>query len=313
MKKFLVFVLSLLTLLLLVSCDSDKGDMSTSEYYVTFTDDNGTNICLAEKPQKVAVLFSSHAEMVLLSGGSVDVTVGEAVERGFAKEGTPLVDEGAGKNINIELLIAQNPDFVIGSLDIAAHKETAELLNKSGIPTSLFHVESFSDYERVMRILCDIFEGNDLYQKNVAEVKRGINDVLDSVPKGPKKKILFVRCATSSKATKAKTKKDNFVCAMLDEMNTYNIAENAPVLLDGLSIEEIILEDPDYIFFTTMGNEGAAKAYMTGVLAGDEWQTLTAVKNGKYTFLDKELFQYKPNNRWDEAYKTLLELLYESN
>ncbi len=310
---YLLAVLAVLSMLLLVSCNSDKSDVSTSEYYVTFTDDNGTNMSFSEMPKKVAVLFSSHAEMVLLSGGSVDVTVGEAVERGFAKEGTPLVDDGAGKKINTELLIAQNPDLVIGSLDISAHKETAELLNNSGIPTALFHVESFFDYERVMRILCDIFEGDELYQKNVAEVKRGIDEILDSIPEGQKKKILFVRCATSSKATKAKTKKDNFVCAMLDEMNTYNIAENAPMLLDRISMEEIILEDPDYIFFSTMGNEEAVKEYMTGLLSNDEWQTLTAVKNGKYTFLDKELFQYKPNNRWDKAYKGLLELLYESN
>lgn len=313
MKRYSVLVFAFLVIISLVCCTSNKGDVLSGENYISFTDDNGTNISLADKPKKVAVLFSSHAQMVLLSGGSVDVTVGEAVERGFAKEGTPLVDDGAGKKINTEFLISQNPDLVIGSLDIFAHKETAELLNKSGIPTSLFHVESFSDYERVMRILCDIFEGDELYLKNVEEVKKGIDEVLAAVPEGQKKKILFVRCSTTSKATKAKTKNDNFVCAMLDELNTYNIAENAPILLDGLSIEEIILENPDYIFFSTMGNENAAKEYMTGVLSSDEWQTITAVKNRNYTFLDKELFQYKPNDRWDEAYKTLLELLYESN
>jgi len=97
---------------------------------------------------------------------------------------------------------------------------------------------------------------------------------------------------------------------MLDEMNTYNIAENAKVLLDGLSAEEIILEDPDFIFFSAMGNEEAAKEYMTGVLESKEWQTLSAVKTGNFAFLDKELFQYKPNNRWGRAYKTLAELLY---
>lgn len=310
MKRFSALVLLLLVIILLVCCTSDKGDVSAGEYYVTFTDDNGTNISFAEKPKKAAVLFSSYAQMVLLSGGSVDVTVGETLERGFAKEGTPLVDDGAGKKINTELLIAQKPDIVIGSYDIAAHRETAELLNKSGIPTALFRVESFSDYERVMRILCDIFEGDELYEKNVEKVKKEIDIILSSIPKGQKKKILFVRCSSSSKATKAKTKDESFVCGMLDEMNTYNIAENAHVLLDGLSIEEIIAENPDCIFFSTMGDEDAAKKYMTGVLESDEWQTLTAVKKGNYTFLDKELFQYKPNNRWDEAYKILAELLY---
>ena len=313
MKKVLIFVCALIFAFILVSCnEGDKVSESPDAYHIAFTDDDGRDITLKSKPEKVAVLFSSHAQMVLLSGESIDVTVGETVERGFVKQGTPLVDDGAGKKINNELLIAQNPDFVVGSYDIAAHRETAELLNGAGIPTVLFRVEDFSDYERVMRILCDIFEDGDAYQRNVSEVKKGIEDVLSQIPDGEKKKILFVRCASFSKATKAKTKNENFVCAMLDRMNTYNIAENAPVLLDGLSIEEIILENPDYIFFSTMGDEMAAKEYMKGVLESDEWQTLDAVKTGKYTFLDKELFQYKPNNRWDTAYKTLAELLYES-
>lgn len=308
MKRILSFILPVLCMVLVfISCGKRQ---EVSQPFYAFKDDSGIEISLAQKPKKVAVLFSSHAEMVLLSGGSVDITVGESIERGFAKEGTPLVDSGAGKSINAELLISHAPDFVIGSYDIAAHRESAELLRKAGIPTALFHVESFDDYQRAMGILCDVFGGEEYYKKNVSDVKENIVKVLSSVPKGEKKRILFVRCASSSKATKAKTKNENFVCAMLDEMNTYNIAENAPVLLDGLSVEEIIKEDPDYIFFSAMGDENAAKKYMTGVLESDEWQTLSSVKNGNYTFLDKDLFQYKPNNRWDKAYITLAELLY---
>ena len=45
-------------------------------------------------------------------------------------------------------------------------------------------------------------------------------------------------------ATKAKTADENFVCKMLNELGTYNIAENAPILLDGLSLSLIHI----YIF-----------------------------------------------------------------
>ena len=89
-----------------------------------------------------------------------------------------------------------------------------------------------------------------------------------------------------------------------------NIADNAPILLDGLSIEEIIDADPDYIFISTMGDEEAAKEYMDSVLAEPTWQSLTAVQTGNYSYLPKDLFQFKPNNRWDEAYAFLAGLLY---
>lgn len=98
---------------------------------------------------------------------------------------------------------------------------------------------------------------------------------------------------------------------MLKEIGTRNIAENAPVLLDGLSIEEIIDADPDYIFISTMGSESAAKEYMNAVLEEPAWQSLSAVKNGDYVYLPKDLFQFKPNAKWDKAYQYLIDLVYD--
>ena len=40
------------------------------------------------------------------------------------------------------------------------------------------------------------------------------------------------------------------------------------------------------------------------------WQQLTAVRQGNYAFLEKELFHFKPNGRWAEAYETLARLLH---
>ena len=122
--------------------------------------------------------------------------------------------------------------------------------------------------------------------------------------------FLFIRAGSKYSATKAKTAENNFVCVMLKELGTYNIAENAPVLLDGLSQEEILMENPDYIFISTMGKEEAARAYMDSVLQEEAWQHLDAVKEGRYAYLPKELFQFKPNKRWGEAYRYLADLLY---
>ena len=122
--------------------------------------------------------------------------------------------------------------------------------------------------------------------------------------------ILFVRAGSSARYTKAKTAENHFVCAMLKELGTFNIAEKAPILLDGLSTEEILLSDPDFILFTTMGDESAGQAYMESLISDPVWQTLTAVKEGRVHQLPKELFQYKPNARWGEAYAYLIEYLY---
>ena len=58
------------------------------------------------------------------------------------------------------------------------------------------------------------------------------------------------------------------------------------------------------------GFSAAAKAYIQDLFGEKGWKDLSAVKAGNYTFLDRELFHFKPNHRWAEAYKTLYDLLY---
>ena len=282
----------------------------TGEGYLTFKDSTGATVTLPEKPRRVAVLFSSFAEMWTLAGGEVAVSVGESVERGFCKKGTPLVDAGAGKTVNVELLVAQEADFVIGSADIPAQVEAARTLRELGIPCALFRVESFEDYLRVFKIMTDVTENADAYETYGEAVKREVAQIRALAPTGGKK-ILFIRAGSSARATKAKTSDGHFAAAMLEELGCQNIADKAPILLDGLSMEAILRENPDYIFITTMGDEERSRAYMDSLLQSEVWQSLDAVKNGAYRYLPKELFQFKPNARWDAAYRYLWEILYE--
>ncbi len=312
MKRYIAFLLCLSLFGALFAC-SPKPDEEGGEVFYSFSDSEGRSIDLKKPPEKVAVLFSSYAEMWSLAGGEVKITVGESIERGFAHEGTTLVDSGAGKTVDREALLAAEPDLVIASADIAAQAELAEYLDTVGIPCALFRVDCFADYAAAMECLCAITGRADLYEKNVLTVGAEIENILDSVDKSIAPRVLFVRCGSSYGATKAKTAKENFVCKMLDELGAVNIADSAPELSDGLALESIIFEDPQKILFSTMGDEEKSRAYMDSQLAGEAWQSLSAVREGDYVYLDKDLFQFKPNARWSEAYKFLAEYLYGEN
>lgn len=283
--------------------------------FFAFTDDAGQRVELKKEPEKVAALFSSYADIWQLAGGSVAVSVGESIERGITGEETPVVDAGAGKSIDAELLLSYEPDFVICSADLAGQMEAAEILRQAGIPVAAFRVESFSDYLRVLKICTDITAKSEAYENSGASVAKQIESVIHSAQKKAEqqgaKRILFVRAGSTYSATKAKTAENHFACQMLEELGTQNIAEQADALLEGLSLEEILLQDPDYIFISTMGDEQAAKQYMQDLFANPEWQALEAVKQGRYAFLPKELFHFKPNAKWGQAYAYLAELLYE--
>lgn len=312
-RKKRLFSCLLACILLCFSLASCAPDAEQKTEYLRFCDSTGEEVVLYRRPERVAVLFSSFAEMWTLAGGRVFVSVGESVERGFCSPDTPLVDAGAGKTINLELLIAQSPDLVICSADIAAQADAAALLKEAGIPCALFRVESFADYLSVLRIMTDITGDTVAYAQNGQAVKAQIDALKETYAQKAGEKILFIRAGSSARSTKAKDADGHFAASMLEELGCSNVADNAPLLLDGLSIEEILREDPDRIFITTMGDEDSARAYMDSLLEGEIWSSLTAVKCGKVHYLPKDLFQFKPNARWGTAYRYLAEILYEND
>jgi iron complex transport system substrate-binding protein len=294
----------LLALLLLVACSPDplEGDPDTAH---VFTDSTGHTVALNAPPQKVAVLFSSLAEIWVRAGGTLAVTVGESEERGIAVPGsTVLVDSGAGKSINTEVLLAAAPDFVVVSSDVPAQLEAAALLREAGIAVAELRVESFSDYLSVLKIFTDVLHTPERYAQYGTALQARVDVALQTQPFA-QKKVLFIRAGSSARSVKAKSSADHFAAAMLCELGAHNIADDAPLLLDGLSMEVILANDPDYIFFVAMGDEQASRAYVDTMLKEAQWQALSAVREARCIYLSKELFHYKPCAEWATAYEVL--------
>lgn len=321
LNRIFAAMLCLVTLLTAVSCAAERDGEDTAEqggeWQYTFTDSSGASVTLTEKPDTIAVLFTSLADIWQLSGGDIAVTVGESVERGFAANGVTLVDEGSGHSvIDLETLAAAEPDLVIGTADYACQVEAAEFCRDAGIPAAVFKVESVDDYLGVLRIFCDINDSGEAYETYGTAVKARIEAIFaDAEQKRSDAdycapEILFVRAGSSERSTKAKTTADMFACAMQSELGAVNIADDIPELADSLSLEAIIEADPDYLFVSTMGDEQVAVDYFNSLLESDGWRDLTCVKNGCVYYLPKELFHYKPNSRWAEAYEYLVDILF---
>ena len=149
----------------------------------------------------------------------------------------------------------------------------------------------------------------DLYEEYGMQVQKQIETVLQSTAgkKGPS--ILLMRAfSTGAKAKE----EDNLAGRILRDLGADNIAARQKSLLEDISIEEIIAEDPDYIFVVIMGSsDEEAMNYLAQKLESNPaWAGLSAVRNDRYLVLPKELFHYKPNARWGESYEYLANILY---
>jgi len=312
-----ILIILVLLMVIVAGCSNDKVDETAhvdsegSKAYYSFTDSLGNSVMLQEKPQRVVSLVGSYAQTWMLAGGEVIGVTDDVISEGRFEISEEISIVGTVKEPNVEEVLSLSPDFVLLSPDIENHLKIRQILEDAAIPHAYFKVEYFEDYLKMLDICTDITGNKDLYEEHGLKIKEEIDGILSRIEDAGldhKPTVLFVRAFSSG----AKAKKDdNLTCKMLEDLGTVNIASKYPSLLEELSIEEIIQEDPDYIFVTTMGStEKAIEALRNGIEKNPAWNSLTAVKNDRYIILPKELFHYKPNAKWGESYRYLAEIIY---
>ena len=314
MKKILTTCL-LITCLLLTSCGSTQPQTSTSDVSdktYTFTDDLGRTVTV-DNPQHVAALLGSFAQIWILAGGEICATADDAWDDLQLDLPDEAVNLGNTKELNLELLLAAEPDFILASTNTRQNVEWQETLEATNIPTAYFYISDFDDYLRLLSICTDITGQKELYQTNGLDVQEQIETVIETRNQWLKNhdapKVLSMVASASN--VYAKNSQNNVLGEMLQNLGCINIADSDNTLLENLSIEHIMQENPDYIFIVQRGDDTeGTKARVEQLFAENPaWSQLDAVKNDRVYFMEKNLYNLKPNHRWGEAYEKLEEIL----
>ena len=281
----------------------------------TFTDDLGNEVTVGSA-ERVVACMGSFANMWELAGGTLVGCSDDAFTfESFDIASPDVARVGDFSSINLEAIIALEPDFVImtsGTGGRGGDSSQADLkpaLDASGISVAYFEVTTFEDYERVMGILCGITGRADAYEAYVASVRAGIDALVAGVPAGQAPRVL---CMTTFSGGTRVQSSASMTGAMLADLGAVNLADENRSLLSDFSLESIIELDPDFIFVIPMGNDSqAAMASLEAATADNPaWATLSAVQEGRYVALDPNLFLYKPNAQWAESYQVLFDELY---
>lgn len=276
---------------------------------VSITDSNGSHITLGTSAPRVVAAYGSFAEAWLLAGGELCGVTQDALEQRDLGLPEDIAVVGTVKEPNAEEIIALEPDLVLLASDITAQADIRDVLENAGLACAFFQVDTFADYAFMMEQLCAVTGREDLYEENVTQVGQQIEEAqANAALSSTRPNVLLIRAFSTG--IKAKTD-DELAGAILKDLGAHNIADDHPSMLEDLSLEEVIAADPDYIFVTTMGDEQKALDYLNGLIQQNPaWSELSAVKEDRYIVLPKDLFHYKPNNRWGESYQYLGEILY---
>lgn len=261
------------------------------------------------RPMRVVSLYGSFAEAWQRAGGTlVGVTEDAVSERGM-ELGEDIQIIGTVKEPNLELVIALEPDLVLLSADIASHGAAAQTLTAAGIPCCISRVDTFSDFAEMMDEFTFLTGRRDIYDSLIPPMRAQIDAIVARAAAQEHPTVLLLRAFSTGVKVKGR---DNLAGAMLEDLGCVNIAEKQPSLLEELTLEAIITENPAYVLISVMGSDTDAALRSVEQTLGQNpaWQALDAVREGRVYVLPKELFHYKPNARWGESYAYLAHILY---
>jgi iron complex transport system substrate-binding protein len=301
-------ILLILSFSLLCGCAAPAAPTKVSAGF-TFTDDLERTVTVSQ-PQRVACLLGSFAQIWQLAGGEVIATADDAWDDLALDLSEDCVNLGNTKELSLELLLAAQPDFILASANTRQNLEWMETLESVGIPTAYFDVADFDGYLRLLKLCTDITGRSDLYETHGTAVQSQIDAVLEKASARSTTPTVLSMRASASMVT-VKNSEDNVLGEMLNSLGCVNIADSEESLLENLSLEIILESDPDFIFFVQRGDDTEGMmAYVENMMAENPaWQQLTAVKEGRLYFMDKNLYNLKPNHRWGEAYEELEAIL----
>lgn len=298
--------------------DAEKKEQETESKYkivvneadVTFTDDRGQEVTIKKNPQKVVCLYNSYLDIWDKCGGTVVGRVAESEEKPV-ENAMSAEEVGTSSAPSLEKILALQPDLVIMTSAYKAQKEMISTLEQNNIQVISLKNDLKDDYFETVRLFTAITGKEDLYEKNATEVKNGVDGIIAKAPKDKNYKTLILFASAKSLTVRDT---NTMVGEMLKDLNTINISDSEDKSTDTktFSMEKIIQEDPDFIFVQTMGNDKEKIMERLKQDAEDNpaWASLKAVKEGRYIVLPKDLYMYKPNNRYVEAYEGLAKILY---
>jgi iron complex transport system substrate-binding protein len=295
---------------LLTACSSEQNEYDQSA--VIFTDALGREVSVPKEPERVAALIGSFADVWMLAGGSVCATAEDAWDD-FGLALPDAVNIGGAHSPNLELIFSVNPDFVIASASTSSNVEMKETLEAAGIAVAYFDVDNFSDYLAMLDICTDITERKDLYECNGLAIQSQIEDIKQAIEERAlpeeQRTVLLLRAHSSS--VKAKGSKVMILGEMLADLGCINIADSDTSLLETLSVESIIRQEPYRIFVVTMGDDTEKAIDNLNQMMNENpaWGTLDAVAEGRLHLMERKLFNIKPNADWAESYEKLSEIL----
>ena len=279
---------------------------------ITATDAFGEQCEISCRPARTILCYPSLLEIWMDCGGTL-AGMHSPQKTEILPQGTESIPKvGSYMHPNAEIIVRLKPDLVILSGMTGRHRPLGDLLRKSGIETLYLKYDNYSDYQAISSLFSRIL-GRERGSGIPERIDREVRTIRERCA-GQQKKPTFLVLLFNGAEFRAETDQAHasFIFSSLGGRNILN-AEGRTVRSQrtAWSREELLLKDPDCIFLIPAAKSPAInREAIRKFVQNPALRTLKAVRTGRLHVLPPELFQYKPNKRFPDAFRYAEKLLY---
>ena len=283
----------------------------TASVYATMTDDAGRTVTLTQKPQRVVVLSTSLLNFAAaVDGPLVGRATVKSEDMSIPESYQAVPDVGPVYNVSVEKILELQPDLVIASA--IQHQKLIPQLEQNHIPVIALRSKTYEEVKRNMEFFGKIYGKEDLAQQKIGQMDQDIAAITSKLPKVHTKAVILHATPSSVTAQLPNSIAGN-IAAILKLDNIASNAQPADPNVEKVpySMEAIVEQDPDVIFFTSMGpSEKVEERIRQDVQGNPAWAGLRAVRQGRVYVLPEHYFLLNPGLDFPKAVSYMAVLVY---
>lgn len=278
---------------------------------ITALDFDGNEVVLSKHPKRVIPNHTSMLGLWYLAGGTAVGRPDTRSGTGIPEGAMDLETTGSVVHPNTEKILALNPDFIILS-NIDNHRNLQGILDDVGIENIILSYDNYSDFVYILDLFARLVGNREVVEEIVPDLHREVGSIIQKYADQPKIKFLSLFASTRSVSAELNSAHTAHIASMLGGVNIAEIdAPDRGQKRITLSLEHIVDRDPDVIFITPMGDMSEIEDKLKeDLMSNQAWAGLEAVREGRVHYLPAELFLYKPNDQFPEAFEFMAEVLY---
>jgi len=265
--------LTLLLFLVLLCCPVKLGA-------ATFVDSLGRKVILGSAPKRIVALAPSITEMIYFLGLD-DTLVGVTRFSYFPEEAREKPRVGTYTDINVEKVVALDPDLVIATAD-GNRREDVEMLVEAGIPVYVVNPRRINQVLEAIQSVGDVCGVSPTAKALVGSLRKRVEKVEEAVRgKGRPLVFLVINTKPLMSVNRSTTHHD-----VIELAGGRNLAGDQLVTYPRFSLEEVIRRGPEVIIISSMERGGeherARKQWF-------RWTAIPAVQNGRVYAINSDL------------------------